>query len=87
VASAHRARVTRALGTPLAVGDVAIVPLLEHRSSTVMLGGRLAWHGERRPVGVVVKRAGTVRAFLIDGRECDPGSLLAEFPALSAWLG
>jgi hypothetical protein len=75
------------VGPALAVGDAEIVPLIEQRSTTVTRDGRLAWHGERRPVGVVVRRAGAARAFLIDGRECDAATLLAEFPGLAAWLG
>jgi hypothetical protein len=78
---------SRTLGLPLAIGDVEIVPLIEQRGATIASGGRLAWHGERRPVGVVVRRAGAVRAYLIDGRECAAASLLGDFPALAAWLG
>jgi hypothetical protein len=87
MARAIRAHVSRALGTPVVIGDAEILPLVEHESAAVVRCGRLAWHGERRPIGVVVRRAGAARAFLIDGGERDPATLVADFPALAAWLG
>jgi hypothetical protein len=77
---------SRTVGEPFAIGDVEIVPLIEQWTATFASGGRLAWHGERRPVGVVVRRGGVVRAYLIDGRECDAAALIGDFPTLAAWL-
>ena len=77
---------SRTVGEPFAIDDVEIVPLIEQRIASGASNGLLAWHGERRPVGVVVRRRGVVRAYLIDGCECDAAALIADFPALAAWL-
>jgi hypothetical protein len=78
---------SRMVGEPFAVGDVEMVPLIEQRIASFASGGLLAWHGERLPLGVVVRRGGVVRAYLIDGCECDAAALIGDFPALVAWLG
>ena len=78
------------LEQPLWIGNVAVAAIVETRIACHEWPGSLAVQSRKRPLAVLVHRAGVTRAYDVEGREISPEAFDGLFPdqrsSFEQWL-